>query len=534
MSSSHDDPLVPALILVHGLFGYGEERPLYGRMPDYFPLAHLRRTWRGAVRAVNVGVAASAHDCACEAFAQLAGTFTDYGEVHARECGHARHGPDFRGRALLERWDASRPVHLVGHSFGGNTALALLQLLADDFWGLGTDARWVVSITCIATPVRGCSLPFALGLQPRGAEGGHRHDHDGESLALFTPVHFLSIVLGTLWMAQRRWPALSGLYRFRLDHWPPPRSLRALCTADHEYWRTADNVLNEASPATRHSSFRQVRRHLSGLYLVAVTSDSVAPLAPRDASAAVGRSTARALALVGVALAARRAARSPALRLAVGRRALPLAVSAAAAAAAALAVGRVEPRDLMPTRLAAAAVHTLLRLSSFMIHRTATTLRGADGMHASRGNDGLIDIDAQLGVCVGSSGGGGDGGGASLAALAGGGGGNPLRRVAGSAQQLSRADDGSPVRWRAADAAEQPTPSPGDLVRAALSHPDLGDMEAPMELGDGGGAAARPLQRGCWRVLHVAGADHRLGTQLAGETSEEMYTALCAMLERVR
>ena len=250
MSSSHDDPLVPALILVHGLFGYGEERPLYGRMPDYFPLAHLRRTWRGAVRAVNVGVAASAHDCACEAFAQLAGTFTDYGEVHARECGHARHGPDFRGRALLERWDASRPVHLVGHSFGGNTALALLQLLADDFWGLGTAARWVVSITCIATPVRGCSLPFALGLQPRGAEGGHRHDHDGESLALFTPVHFLSIVLGTLWMAQRRWPALSGLYRFRLDHWPPPRSLRALCTADHEYWRTADNVLNEASPAT--------------------------------------------------------------------------------------------------------------------------------------------------------------------------------------------------------------------------------------------------------------------------------------------
>ena len=50
-------------------------------MPDYF-LAHPRRTWCGAVRAVNVGVAASAHDCACEAFAQLAGTFTDHGEVH--------------------------------------------------------------------------------------------------------------------------------------------------------------------------------------------------------------------------------------------------------------------------------------------------------------------------------------------------------------------------------------------------------------------------------------------------------------------
>ena len=133
------------------------------------------------------------------------------------------------------------------------------------------------------------------------------------------------------------------------------------------------------------------------------------------------------------------------------------------------------------------------------------------------------------------SSGGGDGGGASLAALAGGGGGNPLRRVAGSAQQLSRADDGSPVRWRAADAAEQPHAVAGRPVRAAPPHPDLGDMEAPMELGDSAAAAARPLQRGGrWRVLHVAGADHRLGTQLAGETSEEMYTALCAMLERVR
>ena len=35
--------------------------------------------------------------------------------------------------ATVERWDATRPVHLVGHSFGGNTALVLVQLLADDY-----------------------------------------------------------------------------------------------------------------------------------------------------------------------------------------------------------------------------------------------------------------------------------------------------------------------------------------------------------------------------------------------------------------
>ena len=52
MSSSHDDPLVPALILIHGLFGYGEERlvPEQDRSAgatDYRP--------DGAVRVLGAG-----------------------------------------------------------------------------------------------------------------------------------------------------------------------------------------------------------------------------------------------------------------------------------------------------------------------------------------------------------------------------------------------------------------------------------------------------------------------------------------------
>ena len=63
---------MPDLVLLHGLLGWAEERrPLYGWMPDYFPLASIRRKWDGDVVAVELGAASSDHDRACEAFAHL-------------------------------------------------------------------------------------------------------------------------------------------------------------------------------------------------------------------------------------------------------------------------------------------------------------------------------------------------------------------------------------------------------------------------------------------------------------------------------
>ena len=79
---------------------------------------------------------------------------TDYGEEHSLSCGHPRFGPDFTGRALLPAWADGAPCHLVGHSFGGNTALTLFALLAQDFWSVGSGPGWVISVTCIASPLR--------------------------------------------------------------------------------------------------------------------------------------------------------------------------------------------------------------------------------------------------------------------------------------------------------------------------------------------------------------------------------------------
>lgn len=122
------------ICLMHGLFGWGEVTPLWGAAPTYFPLTELRRLRpNGPIVAVAMGANSSNHDRACEAFAQLFGARTDYGEVHAQRCGHLRFGTDHTHRARLEQWDAEHPIHIVGHSFGGNTALALVTLLAQDY-----------------------------------------------------------------------------------------------------------------------------------------------------------------------------------------------------------------------------------------------------------------------------------------------------------------------------------------------------------------------------------------------------------------
>ena len=53
------------------------------------------------------------------------------------------------------QWDENHPIHLVGHSYGGNTARVLQQYLEEGiFPGHRTSASWVVSITAITLHVK--------------------------------------------------------------------------------------------------------------------------------------------------------------------------------------------------------------------------------------------------------------------------------------------------------------------------------------------------------------------------------------------
>lgn len=122
-------------IFVHGLSGWGSYDKAYRRMPYWGMLGgDLMKYLRAqgfSCYAASVSPEGSAWDRACELYAQLTGTVTDYGKAHSERCGHDRFGPDFTGRPLIPDWDSGKQLTLLGHSFGGATIRLFSEILAN-------------------------------------------------------------------------------------------------------------------------------------------------------------------------------------------------------------------------------------------------------------------------------------------------------------------------------------------------------------------------------------------------------------------
>lgn len=178
-SPENNEPVQYPVVLVHGLGGFGEDRAIAdmqywgattGSLPDYL------RGQGYTVYAPSVGPFSSTWDRTCELYAQLTGTTVDYGEAHAKAHGHARFGRAY-DTALVPDWgvktsDGQRvKIHLISHSFGGETVRMLTSLLAygneaerkasgKDVSGLfkGGKSDWVFSVTTICAPHNGSAL----------------------------------------------------------------------------------------------------------------------------------------------------------------------------------------------------------------------------------------------------------------------------------------------------------------------------------------------------------------------------------------
>ena len=155
-------------VFVHGLSGWGS----YDKANRYFPYWGMRggdlmAFLRGKgfdCYAASVAPTGSAWDRACELYAQITGTRTDYGLAHSTEYRHERYGRDFSSCPLIPDWNENTRLVLLGHSFGGATVRLFSELLAH-----GDEAE--------------CRAAAPEDLSPLFAGGGEKHIHSLVTLA---------------------------------------------------------------------------------------------------------------------------------------------------------------------------------------------------------------------------------------------------------------------------------------------------------------------------------------------------------------
>lgn len=167
------------VVLLHGMFGWGQQQATNKVFPYYGLLRSDVRRWFEKELGVpcaapSLGPFTSAWNRACEAYAQLKGGTVDYGKAHAEKYGMNRYGKTY-DKPLLPQWGTLDEngdlikVNLIGHSFGGVTARMLAELIVngseeeravtdpDDLSELfkGGHTGWVHSITALVAPHNG-------------------------------------------------------------------------------------------------------------------------------------------------------------------------------------------------------------------------------------------------------------------------------------------------------------------------------------------------------------------------------------------
>jgi hypothetical protein len=241
-------------VLVHGIFSWGEESSIRGSC--WPPPLRTELDW---IFSEETGAVSSAHDRACELFYELFGGEIDYGEEHAAEFGHRRRGATLA--AKWPRWSADAPVDLIGHSYGGNVCIDLALKLSSDYFGVGSDARWVRSIVTLSAPINGTTLVYLLGLS----------SSDHRTVRTLSAIHVAGALLATFWWLTIFFPFLRHLYDFRIRQWEGHTSLLDIWTMRHACVSSEDNAFHDLAPPRRHAS-NPCAADLPSTFLLSVSS----------------------------------------------------------------------------------------------------------------------------------------------------------------------------------------------------------------------------------------------------------------------
>ena len=120
------------VVFVHGMFGWGDDEGINNYMPYWGSTTGNLITFLNEegydTYSASVGPASSAWDRACELYARINGGVVDYGKAHSERVNHRRFGR-YYDKPLIPDWSSEKKIHLIGHSFGGNTIRLLAHLL---------------------------------------------------------------------------------------------------------------------------------------------------------------------------------------------------------------------------------------------------------------------------------------------------------------------------------------------------------------------------------------------------------------------
>ncbi|KAK9762356.1 hypothetical protein K7432_011975 [Basidiobolus ranarum] len=190
------------LVLVEGFLGFGSSNYWGSDLQKYG--ARKRQ-----LIYLDLGCVSSLHDRVCELFYQLKGGRVDYGEEHSLKFGHQRFGKTYQG--LYPQWSSTKPLHFLGHSFGGNTVWYLQHLLHQKVFvdHQDTQSDWVLSLTGISSPLRGTPLTHTVGRYGDEIGGVHTISPGSFMYRAILLYEWLDIK----WLKER-------VFNFNLDHWP--------------------------------------------------------------------------------------------------------------------------------------------------------------------------------------------------------------------------------------------------------------------------------------------------------------------------
>ena len=116
------------------------------------------------VYTLSVGPVSSNWDRAIEVFYQIKGGQANYGKTHSKNYGLIQKPENKYYSGLYPKWDREHPIHIIGHSQGGQTARMLEYLLKNNFNDEDSELLlknyngWIQSITTISTPHNGTTL----------------------------------------------------------------------------------------------------------------------------------------------------------------------------------------------------------------------------------------------------------------------------------------------------------------------------------------------------------------------------------------